>query len=54
MVHSLGVDSVKAGKFKIHLAPGQQAQYEQSGLSMVNFFKERRQCTCRLRLADHR
>ncbi|MDE2102977.1 MAG: hypothetical protein KGL39_37380 [Patescibacteria group bacterium] len=40
MVHALGVESVKAGKFKIHLAPGQQAQYEQSGLSLVNFFKE--------------
>ena len=40
MVHSLGVESVKAGKFKIHLAPGQQAQYEQSGLSLTNFFKE--------------
>lgn len=40
IIHSIGVDAVKAGKFKIHLAPGQQAQYEQSGLSMVNFFKD--------------
>jgi len=40
MVHSLGVESVKAGKFKVHLAPGQQAQYEQSGLALTNFFKD--------------
>lgn len=38
--HSIGKEAVKAGKFKIHLAPGQQAQYEQSGLAMTNFFKE--------------
>jgi len=37
--HSIGNDAVKAGKFKIHLAPGQQAQYEQSGLSMTNFWR---------------
>lgn len=37
--HSIGNDAVKAGRFKIHLAPGQQAQYEQSGLSMTNFWR---------------
>ena len=37
--HALGNDAIKAGRFKIHLAPGQQAQYEQSGLSLTNFWK---------------
>jgi hypothetical protein len=37
--HALGTTAVKAGKFKMHMAPGQQAQYEQSGLSMTNFWR---------------
>jgi hypothetical protein len=37
--HALGNDAIKAGRFKIHLAPGQQAQYEQSGLSLTNFWR---------------
>lgn len=37
--HALGNDAIKAGRFKMHLAPGQQAQYEQSGLSLTNFWR---------------
>ena len=37
--HSIGEDAIKKGKLKIHLAPGQQAQYEQNGLSMTNFWR---------------
>lgn len=37
--HSLGNDAIKAGRFKMHMAPGQQAQYEQSGLSLTNFWR---------------
>src|SRR6185437_13817843 len=36
---SLGDGAVKAGKFKMHMHPGQQAQYEQSGLALTNFFR---------------
>jgi len=37
--HSIGVQAVKSGKFKMHMAPGQIAQYEQSGLSITNFWR---------------
>jgi hypothetical protein len=37
--HAIGTMAVKSGKFKMHMAPGQQAQYEQSGLSMTNFWR---------------
>jgi hypothetical protein len=40
IIHSIGEDAVKAGKFKMHMAPGQQAQYEQSGLSLTNFWRD--------------
>jgi hypothetical protein len=39
IIHSIGEEAVKSGKFKMHMAPGQQAQYEQSGLSLTNFWK---------------
>lgn len=35
----MGSDAVKAGRFKMHFHPGQQAVYEQSGLSMTNFWR---------------
>ena len=38
--HSIGVQAVKAGRFKMHMAPGQVAQYEQSGLSITNFYRD--------------
>ena len=37
--HAIGVQAVKSGKFKMHMAPGQIAQYEQSGLSITNFWR---------------
>ena len=37
--HSIGLQAVKSGKFKMHMAPGQVAQYEQSGLSITNFWR---------------
>jgi hypothetical protein len=39
MRQSLGNDAIKAGRFKMHMHPGQQAQYEQSGLSLTNFWR---------------
>jgi hypothetical protein len=52
--HALGNDAIKAGRFKMHLAPGQQAQYEQSGLSLTNFWRNDGKVGSGLRSVDHR
>lgn len=39
IIQAIGEAAVKSGKFKMHMAIGQQAVYEQSGLSLTNFWR---------------
>jgi hypothetical protein len=39
IIQAIGEDAVKSGKFKMHMHQSQQAVYEQSGLSLTNFWR---------------